>query len=251
MTESRCRGLSGTALKLIAAATMTADHVGYMLFPKLRILRIIGRIAMPIFAYLIAEGMRHTRSPMKYFLRLLFFGAACQTVYAVVTRDFYMNILITFSLSAVIMIPIRLMRDAEEKNGPDVHRRAVYLSASAAAVAGVFLICRFVTVDYGFWGVILPVSAFIFTEKKKNLLLFSLFLILMSADFYVSGLMRGGAPLWVLINRESQPFSLFAVPLLALYNGKRGKWKLKYFFYVFYPAHLGLIYLIGVLTGRI
>ena len=89
----------------------------------------------------------------------------------------------------------------------------------------------------------------IFTEKKKNLLLFSVFLILMSADFYFSGLMRGGAPLWVLINRESQPFSLLALPLLALYNGKRGKWRLKYFFYVFYPAHLGLIYLIGVLTG--
>ena len=251
MDNSRHFSLSGTALKLIAAASMTADHVGYVLFPKLRILRIIGRLALPIFAYLIAEGMRHTRSPMRYFLRLLFFGAACQTVYFAITRDLYMNVLITFSLSAVIMIPIRLMRDAEEKNGPDAHRRAVYLSASAAAVAGAFLLCRFVTVDYGFWGVILPVSAFVFTEKKKNLFLFSLFLILMSADFYVSGLMRGGSPLWVLINRESQPFSLLALPLLALYNGKRGKWRLKYFFYVFYPAHLGIIYLIGVLTKRV
>ena len=249
MTEARFRGLSGTALKLIAAASMTADHVGYMLFPKLRILRIVGRLALPVFAYLIAEGMRHTRSPLRYFLRLLLFGAACQAVYTVATRDFYMNILVTFSLSVLIMIPIRLMRDAEEKNGPDANRRAVYLSVSAAAVAGAFLLCRFVTVDYGFWGVILPVSAFVFTEKKKNLLLFSVFLALMSADFYFSGLMRGGAPLWVLINRESQPFSLLALPLLALYNGKRGKWRLKYFFYVFYPAHLGLIYLIGVLTG--
>ena len=105
--------------------------------------------------------------------------------------------------------------------------------------------------DAGVWGVILPVSAFVFTEKKKNLLLFSVFLALMSADFYVSGLMRGGAPLSVLINSESQPFSLLALPLLALYNGKRGKWRLKYFFYVFYPAHLGLIYLIGVVTKRV
>lgn len=251
MTDAGSRGLSGTALKLIAAASMTADHVGYILFPEIRILRIIGRLALPVFAYLIAEGMRHTRSPLKYFLRLFLLGAACQTVYFIATRDLYMNILITFSLSVVIMTPIRLMRDAEENSGPDANRRAVYLSVSAAAAAGVFLLCRFITVDYGFLGAILPVSAFIFTEKKKNLLLFSVFLALMSADFYVSGLMRGGAPLSVLINSESQPFSLLALPLLALYNGKRGKWRLKYFFYAFYPAHLGLIYLIGVVTKRV
>ena len=248
---AKFRGLSGTALKLIAAASMTADHVGYMLFPKLRILRIVGRIALPVFAYLIAEGMRHTRSPLKYFLRLFLLGAACQTVYSVATRDFYVNILITFSLSALVMIPIRFMRDAEEKNGPDASRRAAYLSASAAAAAGAFLLCYLVTVDYGFWGVMLPVSAFIFTDKKKNFLLFALYLTVMSADWYVAAILKGGAPLWVLINRESQPFSLLALPLLALYNGERGRWRLKYFFYMFYPAHLGLIYLIGVLTDRV
>ena len=47
-------------------------------------------------------------------------------------------------------------------------------------------------------------------------------------------------------NWEGQMFALLTVPLIALYNGTRGKWKLKWFFYLFYPVHLALIYLVGM-----
>ena len=62
MESTRFPGLTGNQLKLIALITMTIDHVGMMLLPQLRILRAIGRIAFPIFAYMIAEGCRHTRN---------------------------------------------------------------------------------------------------------------------------------------------------------------------------------------------
>ena len=54
-------GLSGNQLKLIALITMTVDHMGLILFDQFILLRIVGRLAFPIFAWMIAEGCRHTR----------------------------------------------------------------------------------------------------------------------------------------------------------------------------------------------
>ena len=53
--------LSGNSLKIIAAIAMTVDHIGVVIFPNFAILRIIGRIAFPIFAFMIAEGCRYTK----------------------------------------------------------------------------------------------------------------------------------------------------------------------------------------------
>ena len=61
-------GLTGNQLKLIALFAMTCDHVGMQIFPQLLWLRMIGRLAMPIYAFMIAEGCRHTRNRKKYLL---------------------------------------------------------------------------------------------------------------------------------------------------------------------------------------
>ena len=63
------KGLTGNQLKLLALITMTIDHIGMILFPHIPLFRIIGRLSMPIFAYMIAEGCRHTRNRKKYLLR--------------------------------------------------------------------------------------------------------------------------------------------------------------------------------------
>ena len=96
-------GLSGNALKLIAAAAMVADHVGYLFFPTVAALRIIGRLAFPIFAYMIAEGCGYTRNKLKYFLHVFLLAVICQIVYFVAARDTHMNILVTFSLAILLI----------------------------------------------------------------------------------------------------------------------------------------------------
>ena len=63
-------GFTGNELKLIAMIAMTCDHVGLQLLPGVPVLRIIGRLALPIYAYMIAEGCRYTRSRKKYLLRI-------------------------------------------------------------------------------------------------------------------------------------------------------------------------------------
>ena len=88
--------LSGNALKVIAALAMTADHVGLMFFPQVTLLRIIGRLAYPIFAYMIAQGCAHTRNRGRYFLRVFVLAAVCQVVYYLASGDTYLSILVTF-----------------------------------------------------------------------------------------------------------------------------------------------------------
>ena len=69
--------LNGNALKYIAALTMLIDHAGLLLFPRNILFRIIGRLAFPIFAFMIAEGCRYTRNKLKYFLSVFILGFAC------------------------------------------------------------------------------------------------------------------------------------------------------------------------------
>ena len=109
------RSLSIFLIKLIAAASMLLDHIGMILFPNVLWLRIAGRLAFPLYALCIAEGFRHTRNRIKYFLRIFVLGAVCQVVYFFVSADPYLGILITFSLSIVLLFLLDALLCACEK----------------------------------------------------------------------------------------------------------------------------------------
>ena len=77
------QGLTGNQLKLLALIAMTCDHVGYQLLPQYEFLRTIGRLAFPIFAYMIAEGAKYTKNRLRYFLQMFGCGLLCSIVYFV------------------------------------------------------------------------------------------------------------------------------------------------------------------------
>lgn len=224
-------GLTGNQLKLIAMITMTLDHVGLMLLPQYRILRIVGRLAFPIYAYMIAEGCRYTHNKGRYFLRLFTLGMLCQVVYYFAMGSLYQCILITFSLSAAVIF---LLEWAEGQ------RKAVYILAVMGAFLTLGFLCTFLPmllpgtdyyIDYGFFGVLLPVIIWAVRTKKEKLWACVLGLMLLALEC-------GGI----------QWFSLAAVPLLALYSGQRGKHAIGKLFYIYYPAHLAAIYGISLLV---
>ena len=215
--------LTGNALKILAAIFMTIDHIGVMLFPRVLILRIIGRLAMPIYAFMIAEGCKYTRNKKKYFGMVFGLGAVCQLVYYFASGDTYLNILLTFSLSIGLIYSLQAMHQAKSR------QRAVLWSVLfCAGFLAVYGLNQILTIDYGFWGVMAPVFvSFAFVRKFPHwtsVLLLGFGLILLAADL-------GGM----------QSYSLLAIPLLLLYSGKRGKANLKYFFYIFYPVHLAVL----------
>ena len=218
-------GLTGNQLKLIAMAAMTLDHIGAYLLPQVLVLRIIGRLALPIYAYMIAEGCRYTRNRKKYLLRIAALAALCQAVYFFAMGSLYQCILVTFSMGIGLIYAL----DYADKR----KKWAVGIAALAAA----FFVCRILPdllrgtdfgVDYGIWGVLLPVLVYFSRDKWEKLRAFTVGLVLL-------GFACGGV----------QWFALAALPLLMLYNGQRGKRAMGMVFYLYYPAHLVVIYLLG------
>lgn len=223
-------GLTGNQLKLLALFAMTCDHVGLQLLPQFIILRIIGRLAAPLFAYMIAEGCRYTHDRGRYLGRLLGMAALCQIAYFAAMRSLYQCIFVTFSLSVCL---IYALDNAVRRRTP-----VSVLSAAAAVAAVVFvteglpriLIHTDFDVDYGLWGVMLPVLVYFGRGKWGKLALFAVGVGLL-------GLHYGGTQWW----------GLLSAPLLALYNGKKGTWNIGPLFYWYYPAHLVVIYGLSLL----
>ncbi len=229
MQKNIISGLTNNQLKIIAMASMLIDHVGYMFFPHHEIFRIIGRIAFPIFAYMIAEGCFYTKNRRKHLLLILLLGIGCQAVSTIATESLYQNILLTFSLSIATIFSIDML--LKKRNFKNI--LAVVLVVSAVVfltlVAPAIWKNKGFEMDYGIWGVLLPV--FVYFSPKKSIKIFFTILILAVRIFLVN---------------TFQAYALLAVVFLILYNGERGKLKMKYVFYIFYPAHLALIYLIDM-----
>ena len=126
-------GLSGNQLKLLALFAMTCDHVGLQLLPQFIILRIIGRLAAPLFAYMIAEGCRYTHDRGRYLGRLLGMAALCQIAYFAAMRSLYQCIFVTFSLSVCL---IYTLDNAVRRRTPVSVLSAAAAVAVAAPAAG-------------------------------------------------------------------------------------------------------------------
>ena len=226
MTKPALR-LNGNQLKLIAMIAMTADHVGLQLLPQWGFLRIIGRLAMPLYAYMIAEGCRYTRNRARYFGSVALMGLGCQLVYFFFMGSLYQCILVTFSLSIALIFLL------DRVNGP-MKLPAVMLGITAVyfltAVLPALLPATDFRIDYDFWGVMLPVLIYLGKDRPKALLMSAIGVALLGAHF--------GGDQW---------FGLLTVPLLALYDGTRGKANIKTLFYLYYPAHLAVIYLLSLI----
>ena len=221
------KGLTNNQLKLIALMTMTVDHIGAYLLPHILWLRIVGRLAFPIFAYMIAEGCRHTRSMGKYFSTMALFALVCQLVDFFARHSLYMSILVTFSMSIGL---IWLWKKLEQSG-------KAWLLAFALGCLAALYICEELPrilpgfdVDYGFIGVMIPMLIYFGKNKVQRLTLWAIGLCLLASD-----------SAWI------QWLALLALPLLALYNGQRGKWNIKWLFYIYYPLHLVAIYFVSYL----
>lgn len=107
--------LSGSALKVIAVLSMVTDHSAYYLMEHgtlfYEVMRCFGRIAFPVFAFLIAEGFRHTRNRMKYFLQLLGFAVISEVPWYLLNgADGTHNVLFTLALGVMALAAIKALK---------------------------------------------------------------------------------------------------------------------------------------------
>lgn len=222
--------LSGNQLKIIAMITMLIDHIGVNLFPSVTILRVIGRLSFPIFAYMIAEGCRYTRDRKNYLFTIAALGILCQLVFYVFTQSLYQSILITFTISIVTIYAIDGLIYGKNNYSRAAWGGVLLIALYVAFIAPVRLEARGFALDYGAAGAALPVA--VYYSRGRIIKLLSLTIMLCVVAY---------------MSLPVQWYSLFSVILLMLYSGFRGKMRMKYVFYVFYPAHLAVIYLIGMM----
>lgn len=228
-------GLTNNQLKIIAMVSMMIDHIGLLFFTDVAIFRVLGRFAFPIFAYMIAEGCRYTKNKKKYLGIITAMALVFQVVYFVAMESLYQGILVTFSLAIITIYSIDTLRQTKKRS----YR---WLSAGVLLFVAVFVILFPIlfaevgfAIDYGIWGLLIPVAVYFAPNKLWRI--GSVTALLVARGIYYT----------FFIIYPLQWFSLLSVPLLALYNGKRGKRKMKYVFYIFYPAHLVLLYGIAIL----
>ena len=235
--------LSGNALKFIAALSMLADHIGMIFFPNIQIFRIIGRLAFPIFAFMIAEGCRYTKNKARYFFTVFVLGIICQTAYFLYNGDTYMNVLITFSLSIIAVYSLQNFKNTVFSENRTVIKCIASALVLFTTVLAILILNIIFEIDYGFFGCMLAflISLFNMPEgapenlKKLDTLPCRLLMLLI------------GLALIALGSGKNQPFALMSLPILLCYSGKRARLKTKYFFYIFYPLHLALLQGIAII----
>ena len=232
-------------LKLVAMLTMFCDQAGKMLFPQYSVLRIIGRIAFPIYAYCLAAGCVYTRNPLNYLKRIALLALITQPVYAVcldhsvpqmyavsfaerpleAAWNFYIHswdktpsILVTLAMGLILIWAIR--------------ERELILAAA------VFILCWQIQskLNYGMRGVTLMLLFYLLCTKRwlslPCVLAFMLWWGLKGSGYSLFGVSFG-----------LQAFAVLALPLIYIRTNSRIRLP-KWLFYGFYPAHMVLIYLL-------
>lgn len=248
--------MTAFVLRIIACVTMLIDHIGYVFEDELAavdpllpvIFRLIGRIAFPLFAFGIAEGVTHTSSPKKYLLRMLLFAVISQLPFMLMigTQNatysislFSREIGLYGGLSVMVTLFLGLCICVSIHEGQ-------HLGAALALAAGYILDTR-IGMDYGLLG-ILFVAALYFARQNK--LLRSLVMVLFAVCFYLTPLTQlfkdivgGVRPLTFGV--RFYYFLGMCVPavLLLFYNGKKGP-RFKLLNYAFYPVHMLIIWFI-------
>lgn len=232
--------ITGSALKIFAIVTMFIDHFGAVVvgggilrLPAIRasmelyqnwylfyrLLRNIGRLAFPIFCFLLVEGFIHTRNQKKYALRLFLFTLVSEIPFdlAIHGKWFYpdkQNVFFTLFIGILVMILATRVKN-------------IYLSL--LVIAGGIYLGYFLQTDYGARGV---------------------FLI---SVLYLLRFQRPCQCVAGALTMLYEPTAVLAFLPVYLYNGQKGRCSLKYFFYLFYPVHLLLLvgarYLVLYLGG--
>ncbi|MBD2859531.1 hypothetical protein IB286_10995 [Spongiibacter sp. KMU-158] len=221
-------------LKIIALLSMIIDHIGLFFFPQFEIFRIVGRLAFPLFAWLVANGAQHTRDLKQYVFRLALLALVAQPPFwfankAIGAPNLILNTVFTLCLGLLVIGAIKRFKN-----------RWIWLAMAVAcsSLAAIF------NTDYGIAGVLSVAAFYIFRNHFK---------VMLAAQ----GLLLGVAPLLIHLLQTkhsvdlsrfyfSSPIEFWSLAALVLiyFRNKNGSPHLKYLFYIIYPLQYVIILLV-------
>ena len=247
MEKYRC--INGSVLKWIGIFTMFIDHVGAVLVWKILFLtqnpawkdiywifRYIGRIAFPIFCFLLVEGFVHTSNRKKYLGRMCLFALISEIPFNLAIDGKWFSfeensVMLTFVLGLLLLSILHWL--LEPIKGKGVNPISFLRALLALAAIGIMMkLANLLNVDYGEVGILSIVLFYLYRDKRFWAALFGCGALLLSNIMELQ------------LNYVELPALLAILPIL-FYDGTRGRQN-KYFFYVFYPAHLLLLGLLAV-----
>ncbi len=215
-------------LKLWACLFMLVDHIGVAFFDDNLAMRAIGRLSMPIFAFLLVEGFRRTHNLVNYFGRLVMLGLMSQPVYMYAFPDYPglgLNILFTLALGLLMLCGYKQ-------------------SDSSWVVAITAVVAELANLDYGSFAILLIFVLYRWDGKTKGeLMRFMLLPIVWQAlrrlihTLSVTGFGNPELFLPLLPTFVIGALAWFAVFFIVACN-RQASWRGKYWFYLFYPGHL-------------
>ena len=228
--------LSGAELKLIAIISMLADHVNKaLIYPYLEsnhgflafisdVFDIIGRIAFPLFCFMLVEGYFKTRNRKKYLLNLLLFGVISEVPFDMFTTASFFNMNwnnVMFTL-ALVLVTVWIIDTLKEKM--QKRPKALWYLVSILIVLGMCIVSMSLSLDY-----------------EHDAILIGYFFYLFH-DMPVFAIPFGYASMF------KEPWALLGFGLTLTYNGERGK-QHKMLYYWFYPVHLLILGLLRLYLG--
>ena len=234
---------SAAALHIFAMAMMLCDHLWATVVSGNAWLTCLGRLAFPIFAFLIAEGAARTSNWRKYALRMLIFAVISEIPFNLMCGGYWFyplhqNVLWTFLIALCI---IRLNQNVKEKS-----QLVRYLVGISTAAAG-YLLGYLTMVDYYGAGIAMVLVFYLFPERNWKSRIAQLLLM-----YYLNVEILGGFGYEVylfgkMIFIPQQSFALFALIPIWLYQGRQGHHSRAFrcLCYGFYPAHMLILWLIG------
>ncbi len=231
--------------KIVAILTMMVDHIGVIFFPSVTLLRIIGRIAFPLFCWGIVIGLERTRDWKRYSLRLL--------ALAIISQPFYMLALSHSWLQLNVMATLLLGLLAIQGIRAKWHFSQIWVPALCLLIAASF------QMDYGWRGVLLIILMHLIRDSRSGLAtLMVTFCLYWGAGGSVIPrdiiTALTGTP-FAPFNRAMSEFlglfklqSLAILPLpLMLIQTDSGLKVPKWLSYAAYPGHLLLLWLLSLM----
>ena len=222
--------VTSNILKLIAMLSMITDHIGAVLFPQYRILRWIGRLAFPIFVFLLTEGFFHTHNRRLYLLRLFLFALISEIPFDLAFSkqpfDFEKcNVFFTLAIGFLVM----MMAENLFISPPTLRYEPMRAIGLPMLMAVCFFVADQLHTDY----------------STAGILAIGIGYCLQRVNFHRC-IVFSGIVLMLVIVHTVEVWAYLALPFIFLYNGRLGvkNKALQFAFYAFYPAHLLVLYFI-------
>lgn len=246
--------ISSAGLHILAMVVMLCDYLGMVLFPQAAWMRSVGRLAFPIFAFLLVEGFCHTKNFTKYAGRMFVCALIAEAPFDLMGSgrlvDFsHQNVLWTFLIALALMWAVDANRKLSKDDSLFMGEPSYMFTSFRLMMVIIWIVVGFgageaLATDYGGAGVLMVLVFYFFHERTPASLVMQFACLFILNAFFVPSVFISVFGYEIL----QQTLAILALPLIWLYRGRQGYHSqgFQYLYYAFYPCHALILWYCGL-----